>query len=118
MPNQSWCKSGVLAYFGPQISHSGHIFWDMNFKFVLPIISIYIKRQTKLEVNWTQIDHFSLQKNHKIGHISVSHFAQVSILHFSMNLSETFRIDVNMDFANTNDGGFLIYASKKIVSPK
>ena len=26
------------------------------------------------------------------------------LLHFSMNLSETFRIDVNMDFAHTNYG--------------
>ena len=31
-----------------------------------------------------------------------------------MNLSETFRIDVNMDFANTNHGGFLIKAPKKL----
>ena len=31
-----------------------------------------------------------------------------------MNLSETFTIDVNMDFANTNHGGFLIKAPKKI----
>ena len=65
-------------------------------------------RQTKLEVNWSQIDHFSLQKNTKIGDISKSDFAQVAItkkptpLHFSTNMSETFKIEVNMDFANTN----------------
>ena len=29
-----------------------------------------------------------------------------------INLSETFRIDVNMDFANTNHGGFLILPLK------
>ena len=29
-------------------------------------------------------------------------------LHFAMNLSETFRINVNMDFAHTNHGRFLI----------
>ena len=49
----------------------------------------------------------------KNGNISKSQFAQVSItrmhtpLHFSMNLSETSRIVVNMDFANTNHGRFL-----------
>ena len=30
------------------------------------------------------------------------------LLQFSMNLSETFTIYVNMDFANTNHGRFLI----------
>ena len=30
---------------------------------------------------------------------------------FSMNLSETFRINVNMDFAHTNRGRFLIKAN-------
>ena len=30
------------------------------------------------------------------------------LLHFSTNLSETFRINVNMDFAHTNHGRFLI----------
>ena len=31
----------------------------------------------------------------------------ILLLHFSMNLSETFRINVNMDFAHTNHGRFL-----------
>ena len=53
MPIQSWSKNGVLAYFGPKIGFFGHIIWEMDFKFVLPIISIDIKEQTKLEVNWT-----------------------------------------------------------------
>ena len=44
-----------------------HIFWDMDFKFVLPIIYINIKGKTRLEVNWTQIDHFGLQKNIKMA---------------------------------------------------
>ena len=43
MPIQSWGKSGVLAYFGLQIGYFGHIFWDMDFKFDLPIIYINIK---------------------------------------------------------------------------
>ena len=37
---QSYGKSGVLAYFG-------QIVWDMNFKFVLPIIYVDIKGQTQ-----------------------------------------------------------------------
>ena len=60
MPIQSWGKSGVLAYFGPKIGYFGHIFWDVDSKFVLPVIYINIKGQTQLEVNWTQIDHFVL----------------------------------------------------------
>ena len=40
------------------------------------------------------------------------------LLHFSMNLSETFRINVNMDFAHTERGRFFIEASKKILSLK
>ena len=39
MPIQSWGKSGMLVYFVPKI---GHIFWDMDFKFVFPIIFIDI----------------------------------------------------------------------------
>ena len=40
------------------------------------------------------------------------------LLHFSMNLSETFRIDVNMVFANTNLGGFLIEGPQISFEPK
>ena len=35
---------------------------DLDFKFVLPIIYINIKGEPQLEVYWTQIDHFGLQK--------------------------------------------------------
>ena len=52
MPIQSWGNSGLLAYFGLKISYFGHIFGDMDSKFVLPIIYIDI----------TQIDHVGLQK--------------------------------------------------------
>ena len=48
----------------PKISDFGHIFWDMNFKICFAL-SIDIKGQTKLEVNWSQIDHFSLQNQKK-----------------------------------------------------
>ena len=49
-----------MAYFGLKIGYFGNIYWDMDFKFVLPFIYINNKWQTKLEVNWTQIDQFSL----------------------------------------------------------
>ena len=39
------------------------------------------------------------------------------LLNFSMNLSETFRIDVNMDFAHTNHGRFL-FRPQKNFEPK
>ena len=39
----------------------------MDFKFILPIIYINIKDKIQLEVNWTQIDHFCLQKTIKIA---------------------------------------------------
>ena len=39
----------------------------MDFTFVLHFISIDVKEQTKLQVNWTQIDHFSLQNPQKAG---------------------------------------------------
>ena len=82
----------------------------MDLKSVLPII----EGQTKLEINWTQIDHFSLQKPTKmaISQIPILPKCQspksLLLLHFSMNLTETFRIDVNMDFAKTSHDGFLI----------
>ena len=107
----------------------------MDFKSVLSMICIDIQGQTNLEVNWTQIYHFALQppKPTKNGHISwKSHFAFTSIPFFIlpvnhqkaysptffMDLSETFRIDVNMDFTSTNHGGFLILVLKKVLSPK
>ena len=84
----------------------------MDFKSVLAIISTDINGQTKLEVNWTQVDHFSLQKATKWPYLKVPFCPSVNnqkacllLLHFSMNLSETLRIDVNMDFANNNHLG-------------
>ena len=58
MPIERWGKSGLLAYFWLKLGYFGHIFIDMDFKFVLPTIHINIKEETQLEVNWTQIDHF------------------------------------------------------------
>ena len=92
----------------------------MDFKFVLHIIYINIKGKTQLEVIWTQIDLFGLQKSIKMAISQNAILAQCQLpkslllLHFLMNLSQTFRIDVNMDFANNLVRGFLIYAPKKI----
>ena len=73
---------------------------DIDFKFVLLNIYINFDTQTNFEVNQTQSSH-SIPKNtpkkHQSGHISKS----LLLLHFSMNLSETFRNNVNMDFAHT-----------------
>ena len=62
-------------------------------------------------------------KKHRNGHISKRHFGQESItksqlLHFSMNLSETFSIDVNMDFANNLGSGILVKSHQKYCEPK
>ena len=70
MPIRSWGKSGVPANIGAKIGYFGHIF--MDFKFVFPIISIDIKGQTKLEFNWTQIDHFSHQKPQKWPYLKIT----------------------------------------------
>ena len=37
----------------------GHIFWDIDFKFVLLIIYIKIEAQTNLEVNRNSLGHLS-----------------------------------------------------------
>ena len=72
--------------------------WTPNF---FPIIYINIEAQTQLEVNWTQIAHFGLQKNTKMAMSQNALFVKchspkfLLLLHFSMNLSGTFRIDVS-----------------------
>ena len=86
----------------------------MDFKFVLPLIYINIKGETQLEVYWTQIDHFGPQKTIKmaISQNAISAKCQLPksllLLHFSIYLSENFRIDVNIDFANNLVRGILI----------
>ena len=75
---------------------------DMDFKFVLACIYINFDIQTNFEVNQTHIGHSipkNTPKNHYNDHISKPHFTQVSftksllLLHFSMNLSESFVAD-------------------------
>ena len=109
------------------------LFWAENWPF-LPLFLRYgrqiciahyfhcTKGQTKIEVNWTQIDRFSLKKSIKMA---ISHNpilpnwkSPKSLgtpgLNFSMNFSETFTINVKMDFANNNHGGFLKSISQKM----
>ena len=64
MAIESWGKSGVLGYFC-------HIFWDVDFTFVLPTIHFNIKSKTQLEVKWTILS----SKMDKSGHISIRVFA-------------------------------------------
>ena len=77
----------------------------MDFKFVLPIIYIDVKEQTQLEVNWTEFYRFGPQKWPYLE----TQFLPKSLLllHFPMNLSKTFRIDVYMDFANNLEAEFM-----------
>ena len=111
------CQSGIWPILCQLMSILAQLL-DMDFKFVFP--SIYINFdiiQTKFEVNQTDIVH-SIPKNtpktHQSGHISKPHFAQVSFTKtptpptFFNEFSEKFRINVNMDFAHTNHGRFLI----------
>ena len=95
----------------------------MNFKFVLPRIHINVDIQTKFEVKQTQIGHSIPKKLQKLPKVAISQNSilpkchlpkNLLLLHFSMNFSETFKINVNMDFALTNHSRFLIKASKKI----
>ena len=97
---------------------------DMDFKFfVLPSIYINFNIQTNLKVNQTQIGH-SIPKNTPKITISKHNFSQchspksLLLLHFSMNLSETFRINVNMDLAHTNCGLFFYSGPQKNFEPK
>ena len=94
MPIKSWGKSG-------------HIFLDKDFNFLPIIYIINIKGQTNLEVNWTQIDHFILKKTQN-AIFAKCQSPKSLLLHFSIYLSKTFRIDVNMDIANNLVRGFFI----------
>ena len=101
-------------------------FWDMDFKLVLPSIYINFDIQTKFEVNQTQIGYFIPKQLQKLTKVAISQNPilpkchspkSLLLLHFSMNLSETFRIDVNMDFAHTNHGRFFLFRPPKKFEP-
>ena len=61
-PLEGHAPKWQLAYSRPKVGYVAQMFWDKDFKFVLPIIYINIDIQTKLEVNWTWIGHLSPQK--------------------------------------------------------
>ena len=72
------------------------------FKILRGELSLNIKEQTELKVNWTQIDHFTLRKTTKMVISQNAIMAKCQspkslLLHFLTNLSETFRIDVNSE---------------------
>ena len=105
MPIQSWGKNGALAYFG-------HIFWDMDFKFVLPIIVSLISR---VKLSWKSIGaEFTTlpSKNHKNVHILKSHVAQLSIT--KKRTSPTFIDESVWKFQNLCRSGFRKYQSRWI----
>ena len=102
---------------------------DMDFKFVLPRSEINFDIQTNFEVNQTKIGHYIPKNTLKITKMTISQNPilpkchspkSLLLLHFSMNLSESSRINVNMDLhsTHTNCGRFLIKAFKKNLSPK
>ena len=64
---QSWGKSGVLAYFWLKICYFGHIFWDMDFKFVKPIIYINIKGHPNKKSIGLKLTIFWSSKNQKMA---------------------------------------------------
>ena len=49
MPNIRLHTKLQLAYFRANVGYFGHIFWDIDFEFVLPSIFIKISRQTNCE---------------------------------------------------------------------
>ena len=89
--------------------------WHLTY--FVPNIYSNFDIQTKFKVNQTQISHSIPKKLQKLTKVVISKNPilpkchppkSLLLLHFAMNLSETFRIDVNMDFAHTNNGRFLI----------
>ena len=95
MPIQRWGKSGFLAYFRPKVSHLATFFWDMDFKFVLQNISKLIG--PKLTILASKKHKMAINQNPILPKCQSSKAYSSYI--FSMNLSQIFRIDVNMDFA-------------------
>ena len=105
-----------LAYFVPIDGHFGQIV-RYGLQFFLPDIYINFDIKTNFKVNQTQVGHFIPKNTPKITKIALSQNSilrkchspkSLLLLHFSMNLSETLRINVNMDFVHTNGGRFLI----------
>ena len=77
MPIRSLARPGHEPRFGVQYGYIFHIFEDIPFNFVLPIILVDIHFQTKFGLNWTSNGYFS-PKNPKIGHFG--HYRETCIL--------------------------------------
>ena len=67
-----------------------------SWKSIEPKLTILALKNTKMAISQNPI--FPKWRSPK----------SILLLHFIMKFSETFKIDVNMDLANTNHGGFLI----------
>ena len=114
MPNLMFlCQHGIWPILCQLMAILAKLL-DMDFKFVLPSIYINFDIHTNFEVNQTQISH-SISKNTTKVAISQNPILpkchspkSLLLLHFSINFSETFRINVNMEFAHTNHGRFFI----------
>ena len=90
---------------------------DIDFKFVLPHIYINLIYKPILKSIRPKLAIISPKILQKITKMAISQNPilpkchspkSLRHLHFSMNLSETVRINVNMDFAHSNCGRFLI----------
>ena len=106
-----------LAYFVTIDGHFGQVFeiWTLNsFCQAFTLTLMYKPSLKSIRPKLAILFQKKLQKLTKVAIsqnpiLSKCHSPKsLLLLHFSMNLSETFRIDVNMDFAHTNYGRFLI----------
>ena len=119
MPNLMFlCQSGIWPILCQLMAILAKLL-DMDFKFVLLRIYINFDIHTNLILKSIRpklaiLSPKILQKLTKVA-ISQNPILpkchspkSLLLLHFSTNFSETFRINVNMDFAHTNDGRFFI----------
>ena len=106
-----------LAYFVPIDGHFGQFFEIWTSNLFCPVFTLTLIYKPSLKSIRPKLAILSQKKLQKLTKVAISQNPilpkchspkSILLLHFSMNLSETFRIDVNMDFAHTNHGRFLI----------
>ena len=101
----------------------------MNFKFVLSIVCIGFDMQATIGVNQARVGRSipGIEGLQKLTGVAVSQGpispkchspGGLLLLYFSTGLSGTFGISVSVDFAHTDRGRFLIWASRGGLSPK
>ena len=106
-----FAKSGtwpilVFCVFVPIDGHFGQMLWDMNFKFVFPIIYITFAIQTKFDQNWPfysqNITKIAISQNpilpkclssksllvHRIGILTKKNMVAISVFICSLDDSE------------------------------